>query len=259
MKLIRLVLAAVLCTSAMARAESNLYATGETSGNLHVVEMDKAEVAKLLPPGLSLADSGLANRSKHPVIFYFGKQRHVHWVVFGVHTYPNTLGEEYFEQILMIPEVKSDRYPGKIFAHVPRMFLSGIRPTLAGEFFNFNKRVAKIQYTEEGMTISELGSGRPLLSDSHSRPDRFVPGAQSAAFQKVKRYFTRAMIQPGKGTQLCSYFDWRLDSGKVAPVSSVVRIGQSYLPGLREEVYSQQGFVFASEPILTPPFDCSHF
>jgi hypothetical protein len=253
--------------SVVASAQPVAEALGHVDGSLHVLSMPIENVREMLPPGLEPAPQNLGPKGTHPVIVFVGVQTDVHFVAGGTLHFPPLIGQIYNEQVLLIPDLVAAKHPGRLFTHAPRMFLDGKRATLAGKAYNFNKRLARFEGDESELRIGSYIEGRPLLS--LSRRGRQVRDASAFArnLETVGAWLSQPLYQPGKLSQICSFFDWRLGEAQLWPAPSTIVIEEAFLPGLEPAAYVSPGldesphgsFGIRGDWTLSLPRRCSSF
>jgi hypothetical protein len=239
-----------------------LEALGEVDGIIHIVNMPRDQIQAMLPKGIELPKKEKGDdTTTHPVIFLIGDQSNVHFKVDakattlpgamgkiyndkikGEHHLPGVIEKEYKEMVMLIPDLESKEYPGMRFAHSPSMYVNGTLAKLAGEFYNFPKKVFEFTGDSvESITIQKDGfiSKTSVISfNSTATRQKITPDELKASQKKIERLFRQPMLQPG-AIDLCSYFDWQLDTAKITPALGSVAIESEFFEDFEDNFKRQ--------------------
>jgi hypothetical protein len=202
------------------------------------VVLPSAEVLRLLPHGLELGEQDLTPRGTHPVLFFFQDMYRAHMTI------PTLLPNmTYNEQIVGVPfcyvtsplHRRGAAIPGPFF-YMARLFLDDFVPTIGGLlWWGFAKKLATILVTEDRIAV--LGrKGETVLSLDFQPVGEFRPLSALPHFERVRRIMDQPLVSQlplARGPWFaCSGFDKKWDVAEARPLTTVVRIDRSYVPGL---------------------------
>jgi hypothetical protein len=255
-----------VCLSS-ARAQALLEAVGNVEGAIHVLPFTRAQIESLIPKELILMGHPEESSDIHPVILLKGVQRNVHFVAGGIVDFPNTLGAEYSELVLLIPNLESKAHPGRHFSYSPTMYLSRVRATVAGYFYKFNKKLAHFSENASKQTIETFVRRKPLFEHSLEESIPYSEVQLKANRSAIAHLFRQPMYQSQGPGALCSYFDWKLDQAEVKPLRASVFLPSRFTGKLNDLHFSQVGLdqsLFGSFHIrgswsMTLPMKCDQF
>ncbi|MBV8588495.1 MAG: NAD(P)-binding protein, partial [Acetobacteraceae bacterium] len=234
-----------------------VHGRGIYEASVAVLLLDTALVQTMLPPPLELG-SGL--ESKHPVVFFFGRQDDVRPSVWPLP------GWNYDEAVIAVPDVYACEmgyaYEGP-FAYLPRLWLDRLPPVLAGLFlYGYAKQLAQIrarsgQYTITGFDDSQLLAEARFTPQGAGRPPHTCPGWSS-----IERLLNQPLLaEPMPGVEIGSVLSFRLHKVRtVAPITADLTLAPEAAPNFRGGTYSASGldslpaaFQMTSHWHLTPP------
>ncbi|MFQ5526963.1 MAG: hypothetical protein ACE5GX_11980 [Thermoanaerobaculia bacterium] len=206
---------------------------GQTTFNgvLTFTNVDRTMVAKLLPPGYSLAKNlSFWLKTKHPVALLFGDQTDGRQFVAGqpVPVLPADR-VHYSETILAIPFVQKTNDVGW-HTYIVRMYLDNQIAVNGGALYGYKKKFTCLDWTGKKVEIwrqsavcppTYLGSKQELLTGDFRFTGVWLDG--SAAMSQLANFddmfaiwTTRILGRTAIGTSVCSYFEWDLANARVS-------------------------------------------
>lgn len=195
----------------------------------------RSDAMQLLAPGLFLGRNAAAatDADAHPVVFVFGTQSAATFIVGGM-TIPSSVS--FPELMIAVPFVRRE---GDTNLHIffPRVYSADRFSTWSARTnYGLEKELADMRWL--GRTFTVASPNGPLLlhatieSEGDWREFDRVPGASAMA-----EVFRRpALGRRRDGTDVRSYFEWRVDEATVRPSRAVVSIDAALGPGLAPRI-----------------------
>lgn len=225
---------------------------GSMEGYCVTIWRNSTDVAKLLPPGLSLdPPTGLGPKHQHPIVFLFSRQKNVRpgFVPFG--------GMRYHEIIELVPFVHQDGIDapsGGPFNYMPHLFLDEIAPVLIGvNLYGFNKRLARIASDGGSFQLQcDLGEMSTDLSETGLPGRATTP--RFSRLKSVRQLLDHPFISlTTDGVFVYSHLDFCFDAASFQGVSGDVGLGAPFDPS------SSPPATFPVDSILNQDFGAFRF
>ena len=202
------------------RPEQRSFIVGQSRfhGYITVTTWAREEVARLLPPDLTLAPCAGETASCHPVAFVFGK--HVDTVRhFAGVALPGS--PAYHELGMAVPFV-TRRGGRALHLYMARMYASYPPAVWAGNiYYGFSKELAEVGWYGPIFVVARP-AGALLL---HVQVGQQVPDAAGADFEAVRGLFGLPVLgYRADGALVCSYFDWDVRDAGVRPAHASVSL-----------------------------------
>lgn len=208
------------------------------SGTLAVTMMDRTAVARVLPPGFSLA-SPVNPSARHAVIHLIGDQLEPATVAFGQVVRLPAFG--YREMIVLVPYVVRDSGSG-MHAFVARMFLTDPTAVVGGNEFGYAKVVANLDRVDASartnyqVTTPDRATtwfvNEINLSGQWTQSTVYPP-----RWEELREIFRMPVLglrpaDPLRPAQfMCSYWEWDFAEAELAIATSTHRFVTKYVDG----------------------------
>jgi hypothetical protein len=209
-----------------------IYATGTFTAVFGLWPAPKAVAAAMLLPGMALAPQQVTGADQHPLVFMLGRE----WGV-TVHSGPFRLDDRaYLEFLLAVPFV--ERAPGEApwpgpFVFMPRLFLDSWLFVVAGWFYGYPKRRARVRSSNSNYDIASLVAGTPLLAASFSDRGPWGSLADYPNASRTTPVFHLPFMGPGLlGSFIYSHLIFHMERARIQPVSLDIRIANSFAHGV---------------------------
>lgn len=216
-------------------------ATGIFTAVFGVWSAPRAVAASMLPPGLGLAPQNITGPDEHPVVFLLGRE----WDV-SVHVGPFKARDcQYLEFLLAVPFVArksgTTAMPGP-FVFMPRLFLDNWPFVVAGWFYGYAKRRARVQSPPDGYGIQSLLLGTPSLSARFEDRGPWGPVGDYPNASHLTPVFHLPFVGRGPfGSFIYSDLDFHMDRSRIQPVAAQIRIEASFARGVPPGSHSFPG------------------
>jgi len=202
---------------------------GQARFNGFVVLMDweRADVARLLPAELELAENTSGMPHRHPVVLLFGEQTEGA-VIFAGLTVP--MGPDYGEFAIAVPYVRH-RHGRYLHVHVPRMYSSYFPATWSGNaYYGFAKAMASMAW--EGPTFMMRSAAGDSLLHAEVEP----AGSWSRAARELsglRALFSLPVVgRRADASLVSSYWDLDFQDALARPAHVRVSIDAPLVEGL---------------------------
>ena len=200
-------------------------------GSIAVFQRPRAEIERLLPPGLALAWS--TSPDLHPVVYVFGEQREG-TVIFGGR--PIALGIRYPEVALAVPFVRGS---ASRYLHTWMAYMATSHEAAAWSgtrLYGYAKELARLEHDAESFRVLDADGDCRIRASVRTRGDVDLPGPD--ALETVREMF-RLPIVGQNGTGLVgSFFDWTFAEAEVRAIDVAVDWIRPPLPGLAAGAWS---------------------
>ena len=236
------------------------FAEGVYHSAIAVLARGDAEVKAMLPRGLSLARQRLTPENTHPVVLMFGRHTDVRPRFLPIR------GGRYSEFILAIPYLNHETtgtYRGP-FVFMKRLYLDSWLAVVAGWFYAFAKRRARVHATEETYSIRSLLAGAPIASAEFEPHGDSGPTSKFPHFRALSPIFEQPFIgRLPLGLFECSWMQFELMKATLRAVTLTAELDA--LPGLPQESVKLRGldrdplgaFTIRVPWTLSLPFSCA--
>lgn len=205
----------------------------------------RGDAMRLLAPGLSLGRNAASTTGPdlHPVVFVFGTQSAATFIVGGM-AIPSSVS--FPELMIAVPFVRRES-DTNLHIFFPRVYSADIFSTWSARTnYGLEKELADMRWI--GRTFTVASRNGPLLlhatleGEGDWRAFDRVPGSRVMA-----DVFRRpALGRRRDGTDVRSYFDWRIHEATARPSRAVVSIDAALGPGLAPRIsYGVAGETFS--------------
>ena len=194
------------------------------SGGVMVAMVPRADVARMLPPDIDLAEPVASAQDTHPLVVVVGTHRDCAALVAGraVGTAP-----DYRELIIAVPYVR--RRGGRwLHVCVPSAHSDAAITVWNGNVhYGFAKRAARFRWQDDLLLVTSDDGAlachgafveRPAAGGGPEPPDGF---AHLRAAMTLPTLGQRAGAGP-----VSAYFDWRIAAGRVRPAQAYLALDQ---------------------------------
>jgi len=219
----------------------NVGATGVFTAIFGLWTAPRSVAAGLLPSGIDLAPQGITGPDEHPVVFLLGRE----WQV-DVHVGPFAARDcQYLEFLIAVPFVRRAGAATTVagpFIFMPRLFLDAWPFVIAGWFYAYAKRRARVTSHPDSYAIASLLAGTPLLSARFEDRGPWGPPSAYPNSEHVAPVFHLPFV--GKlpfGAFVYSNLEFHLERARIQPVSADVGIERSFARGLPPARHSFRG------------------
>ena len=198
-------------------------------GCIAIAPAPRADVARLLPSDLELADAGPTEQPTHPIAFVFGEQRSAR-PLFGGLRLP--VGADYGECAVMVPFV---RYRGAadVLSYAARMYSTYFPPVWDGNVrYGFSKSLARMW--RQGGMFALTDERDALLIHAGTEPAGEWSAGNACAlpgFSSMEEMFALPVAgRKTDGTWVQSFFGWDFRAAAVRPARAWITIDAPVLP-----------------------------
>jgi hypothetical protein len=177
--------------AAMADKRWDQFATGRWTGTYAVLDMDVADVARMLRADLRLGPQSMTGAGKHPVYFMFGRQSDV---ASGL-PLMSCIGMTYLEAMIVIPFV---RYDGgtRDFNYMPRLYLDQYYPSWLGRTaFGFDKVWKDVECGPTSYAVHRSWGSKQLLWDARfASVTKYDAREVEVGYQELSKIFAMPFL-----------------------------------------------------------------
>jgi len=208
------------------------------TGTVVVTMMDRTAVAKVLPPGFSLA-SPISPSARHAVIHLIGDQLEPATVTFGHAVRLPAPG--YREMILLVPYVVRDGGSG-MHTFAARMFLTDPTAVVGGNEFGYAKVVANLDRVDApprtDYQVTTPDGATTWFVNEINLTGQWAPStAYPPRWAELREIFRMPILglrpaDPLRPAQfMCSYWEWDFAEAELATATSTHRFVTKFVDG----------------------------
>ncbi|HEX8154512.1 MAG TPA: hypothetical protein VF698_15365, partial [Thermoanaerobaculia bacterium] len=164
--------------------------TGHYSAYCGMLSLPVHDVEKMLMRNdCRLAPQSVTPAGQHPVILLLGNQTNVKFPFLPF------LKTQYLEVTLSVPWVFNPSEPQPVMAHVSRLWLNKLLPTIGGRVFGFPKFWTRNEMTDTSYRVRSLLLGRPIVSATYSAYGTSAKPADFPYFEPLWPVFQQHFLQ----------------------------------------------------------------
>jgi hypothetical protein len=212
--------------------------TGNYFASAVIVPVPRETARRLLPRRLEPAPQILTPAGQHPLLLLFGYQ----WDVRP--PWQPKPGMDYLEAIAAVPYIRwstTARRAGP-FAHMPRLHLDKLLPTVLGWVCGYAKRLGRFYLKGEEYEVRSYFEGAVLIRGRFTPQGAPGPVAGFPLFPPVRPIFEQTLVgKTASGLYPCTRMIFDLDHALLQPVRAAVTIDPRFLPGLAGMTYTVDG------------------
>ena len=202
-------------------------------GCFAITEWRRADVERLLPPEIALAENVSSRAARHPVVFAFGEQKRGAWIWGGL-TLP--VGLEYHELMIAIPFVvhRSGRF---LHTYIPRMYASNSPAVWDGNArYGLAKELADLGWWNTTFVVTDA-RGRLVLHADVEADGAWRRAASAPAARAAAEIFALPVLgRKASGQYVSSYFAWDFDAATARPAAAAISLDAPLVAGLEPRV-----------------------
>lgn len=244
-------------------APGELFGTGRILASFAFLELDREDIAGLLPRGLELTPRPQGAADRHLLVLMFGEHADVHPVYKGKDL-PGVTASSYTEFILAVPYVRETATGKGPYLHFLRLYLDDLRAVLAGWYYGYPKLLAHMEPGQTRYRVAEKFTGEPIVSAAFQQIEHWDQAAFHRNLAALEEVYSQPIISKRGAKFSCSRFFWNFDSADSWPIRLRFQIHKSFLAGLRPVKKEALGldqdvlgsFRTTTRWTLTPPESC---
>jgi hypothetical protein len=179
-------------------------------GGIALFERPRAEIERMLPPGLALAWS--TSSDMHPVVYLFGEQREGTLILGGR---PIALGIRYPEVALAVPFVRGS---ASRYLHTWMAYMATSHEAAAwsgARLYGYAKELARLERDTASFRVLDSDGACRVCALVRARDD-VLPGED--ALDAVREMFRLPIVGRNDTGLVSSFFDWSFADAEVRAI-----------------------------------------